>query len=277
MQRRQVGRRAVARGAIAAAALAVASIALASAAPGASTAPDGGGDVVVRNDRIAVGGGGDGGGTLQLAGEVLNGLDVPLRGTEVAAVLYSEAGQVIGTAASSTMVDSIVPGMSAPFVLDTGLRAGEVARYTFDVGYEVAGPKGRVIDVTSSQVSSDAFGNVMVTGTVVNNGDITANEVSVVATLYGRDGGVIAAGSSGPDRDYLRASEEAFFLVAFPGEAAGAVAGHAVVAESEEYAAVPEFPLGAGALLAASLFGYIGLSRFWGGPIARIAAAADPV
>ena len=263
--------RAAARGTIAAA-IAAASIVLA-AAPGApAEAAAGGGTVAVLNDRLVA----DGDGTLWLAGEVRNGLDVPLRSTEVTAMLYSETGQLVGTAASSAMVDSIVPGMSAPFVLDAGGHAGSVAGYTLSVGYEVAGPKGRVIDVTSSQVASDAFGNVMVTGTVVNNGDITANEVSVVATLYGRDGGVIAAGSGRPDRDYLRASEEAFFLVAFPGEAAGAVAGHAVVAESEEYAAVPEFQLGAGALLAASVIGYVGLSRYWGRAIAGIAAAADP-
>ena len=214
---------------------------------------------------------------MLIAGEIRNGLGVPLRGAEVTATLYSDSGQALGTASGASMVDSIVPGMRAPFVLDAGRQDGDaVGRYALGVEYEVAGPKGRVIDVTASRVSSDAHGIVAVTGTVLNSGEITANEVSIVATLYDRDGNVLAASEGKPDRDYLRASEEAFFLVSFPGEAAGAVAGHAAVAESEEYAAVPEFSLGAGALLAASVVGYVGLSRYWGSAIAGIAAAADP-
>ena len=266
-----------------AAAVAAAAIAAAAGAWGmhpaaeAAAPPQGsaGGQVAVLNDRLLADGGG-GGGALRIAGEIRNGLGVPLRGAEVTATLYSDAGQVVGTYSGRSMVDSIVPGMSAPFVLDAGRHEGGIGRYALDVGYEVAGPKGRVIDVTSSSASSDAHGIVVVSGTVVNNGDITANEVSVVATLYDRDGNVLAASAGKPDRDYLRASEEAFFVVSFPGEPAELVAAHAAVAESEEYASVPEFPLGAGALLAASVLGYVGLSRYWGSAIAGIAAAAGP-
>lgn len=260
------------------AAAAIASLAASGPHPGPAAAePEGGGSVDILNDRLIPGAGGAGGdGRLLIAGEIRNGLGVPLRGAAVTATLYSDAGAVIGTASGPSMVDSIVPGMRAPFVLDAGQHAEPVGRYSLDVEYGVAGPKGRVIDVTASRVSSDSHGIVAVTGTVLNSGEITANEVSVVATLYDREGNVLAASEGKPDRDYLRASEEAFFLVSFPGESPGMVAGHAAVAESEEYAAVPEFSLGAGALLAASVVGYVGLSRYWGSAIAGIAAAADP-
>lgn len=286
---RDPGRTAIAAAAVvvvvaaASAAAAIAAAAGVAAGPPAAEAaspPQGpaGGQVAVLNDRLlgGNGGGGDGDGALRIAGEIRNGLGVPLRGAEVTATLYSDAGQAVGTYSGRSMVDSIVPGMSAPFVIDAGMHEGGIGRYALDVGYEVAGPKGRVIDVTSSSASSGAHGIVVVAGTVVNNGDITANEVSVVATLYDRDGNVLAASAGKPDRDYLRASEEAFFVVSFPGEPAELVAAHAAVAESEEYAAVPEFPLGAGALLAASVIGYVGLSRYWGSAIAGIAAAAGP-
>ena len=273
---RFVGRAAIAAALVAAAAAAASGAGEGPAAPAAAAAeppgPAQGGQVSILNDRLLVGGDG----SLRIAGEISNGLGVPLRGAEVTATLYSDAGQVVGTSSGGAMVDSIVPGMRAPFVLDAGGIGAGVGRYALDVGYEVAGPKGRVIDVTSSSVSSDPHGIVVVAGTVANNGDITANAVSVAATLYDREGNVIAASTGKPDRDYLRASEEAFFLVSFPGEDAGAVAGHAAVAESEEYAAVPEFSLGAGALLAASVLGYVGLSRYWGSAIAGIAAAAGP-
>ena len=278
---RSPGRTAIAAAVAAAAIAAAAGAAAGPPAAEASSSPQGpaGGQVAVLNDRLLGGSGngnGDGDGALRIAGEIRNGLGVPLRGAEVTATLYSDAGQAVGTYSGRSMVDSIVPGMSAPFVIDAGRHEGGIGRYALDVGYEVAGPKGRVIDVTSSSASSDAHGIVVVAGTVVNNGDITANEVSVVATLYDRDGNVLAASAGKPDRDYLRASEEAFFVVSFPGEPAELVAAHAAVAESEEYAAVPEFPLGAGALLAASVIGYVGLSRYWGSAIAGIAAAAGP-
>lgn len=258
---------------VAIAAAAAAGAPHADAAAPAAIPPGGGGGVDILGDRLLEGGDG----RVLIAGEIRNGLGVPLRGAEVTATLYSGSGQALGTASGASMVDSIVPGMRAPFVLDAGRQDGApVEGYALGIEYEVAGPKGRVIDVTASRVSSDAHGIVAVTGTVLNSGEITANEVSVVATLYDRDGNVLAASEGKPDRDYLRASEEAFFLVSFPGEAAGEVAGHAAVAESEEYAAVPEFSLGAGALLAASVVGYVGLSRYWGSAIAGIAAAADP-
>lgn len=274
----QSRRRGPAAIALLAAAAAIASLLVAAPHSVAAAAePQGGGSVDILNDRlIPAGGGGAGDGRLLIAGEIRNGLGVPLRGAAVTATLYSDAGAVIGTASGPSMVDSIVPGMRAPFVLDAGRHAEPFGRYALDVEYGVAGPKGRVIDVTASRVSSDSHGIVAVTGTVLNSGEITANEVSVVATLYDREGNVLAASEGKPDRDYLRASEEAFFLVSFPGEAPDMVAGHAAVAESEEYAAVPEFSLGAGALLAASVVGYVGLSRYWGSAIAGIAAAADP-
>lgn len=274
---RRPARTAAIAASVAAAAAAIALVAggapQADAAEPSAPGSGGNGGVAVLNDRLLA----VGDGRILIAGEIRNGLGVPLRGARVDATLYSDSGLVLGAASGASMVDSIVPGMRAPFVLDAGRHeAGAVGRYALGVEYEVAGPKGRVIDVTASSVSSDAHGIVAVTGTVLNSGEITANEVSVVATLYDREGNVLAAAEGKPDRDYLRASEEAFFLVSFPGEDGGAVAGHAAVAESEEYAAVPEFSLGAGALLAASVVAYVGLSRYWGSAIAGIAAAADP-
>ncbi len=237
-------------------AAAVAGAALAIAPPAAAEG------VYIENDGMYVGSDG----ALHILGEVRNGLDVPLRRIEVSASLHSGSGSPLGGATAGSPVNSIVPGMRAPFEVVAAGAEG-VEGYALDLGYEVDGPKGRAIGVASSKMAEDGFGNLIITGSVVNNGGSTANAISVVATLYGRDGNVAAVSSAHAEPDYLRASEEAFFLVAVPGGArlpSGPVASYAVVAESEEYAAVPEFPPGAGALLAAAVAGHVLMARRWG-------------
>jgi hypothetical protein len=96
----------------------------------------------------------------------------------------------------------------------------------------------------------------------VNNGDATANMLKVTATLYDRHGNVIAVSQDRTEPDYLRASGESFFIVTIQDKLqANKAVDYSVVAESEEYTMVPEFPLGSGALLIASLSAYIVITK----------------
>ena len=62
--------------------------------------------------------------------------------------------------------------------------------------------------------------------------------------------------------DYLRASGESFFIVTIQDKLqANKVVDYSLIAEAEEYTAVPEFPLGSGALLIASLSAYIVITK----------------
>ena len=76
--------------------------------------------------------------------------------------------------------------------------------------------------------------------------------------------------------DYLRSSDETFFLVSVPDKIqTNNVVDYSIVAESEEYAAAPEFPLGSGILLAGSVGAYLALTRFWKRSITGLVAASD--
>ena len=78
-----------------------------------------------------------------------------------------------------------------------------------------------------------------------NNGDITANMINVVATLYDRDGKVLTVSKIQTQPDFLRAGEESHFLVPiYEKNQSMNVADYSIIAESDEYVAVPEFPLG---------------------------------
>ena len=95
-----------------------------------------------------------------------------------------------------------------------------------------------------------------------NNGDITANMINVVATLYDRDGKVLTVSKVQTQPDFLRAGEESHFLVPiYEKNQSMNVADYIIIAESDEYAAVPEFPLGSGALLIISVSSYVIFSR----------------
>ena len=108
----------------------------------------------------------------------------------------------------------------------------------------------------------DQLNNLIISGTIENNGEITANMINVVATLYDRDGKVLTVSKIQMQPDFLRSGEESHFLVPiYEKKQSMNVADYTIIAESDEYAAVPEFPLGSGALLIISVSSYVIFSR----------------
>jgi len=97
---------------------------------------------------------------------------------------------------------------------------------------------------------------------LVNQGEITANMINVIATLYDRDGDVVTVSSVKMQPDFLRSGDSNFFIIPIyeKYQLIHAV-DYTLIAESDEYTVVPEFPLGSGALLIASVSAYIILSR----------------
>ena len=231
------------------------------------------GEISIQNDQQYIGDDG----TLHIVGEIKNDLDVPLNQIEVYALLYSESNELINTITSKVLVNNIMPGMKSPFDIIVLENSGEkIDNYSLDFDYKVSSPKNQVIDITSSELSRDTFDNLVITGTVANKGEITANTISVIATLYDKDGNVAAVSKIQTEPDYLRSSDEAFFLLSLPDKAqTTTVVDYSLVAESEEYAAVPEFPLGSGILLVSSVFGYILITKIWKNSITNLVAVAD--
>ena len=85
--------------------------------------------------------------------------------------------------------------------------------------------------------------------------------VKVIGTLYDKEGNVVAVSQIRMEPDYIRANDESFFLMAVHDSSQTDIMDYSLVAESEEYTAVPEFPLGSGVLLIASLSAYIVLTK----------------
>ena len=202
--------------------------------------------------------------SFHVVGEVQNNLEFPLNQVNVFVTLYDENNNVVMTKETRSLVNTIMPDMRGPFdFIFTDINPEQIKSYSLDLDYSISEPKSQVIEITSSELSRDNHNNLIISGTVENNGDITANTVAVIATLYDRNGNVVAVSRIHPEPDYLSSEEDTFFVVSVLDKSQiSEITDYTIVAESEEYAAVPEFPFGSLILLASSVSAYIGITRY---------------
>ena len=221
------------------------------------TIPSAFADVYIDNDHEYIGNDG----TLHIVGEIINESNKPINQVEVNAVFYHDGNAVYHTS-TENLTSIIMPEMKGAFDLTVIEYIGDIDHYTLDVSFKIAQPKEQVIEITSSEFTQGPVDNISIQGTVANNGEITANMVKVIATLYDRDGNVVAISQTNTKPDYLRANDESFFVIPIMDKTqADVIVDYSLLAESEEYTAVPEFPLGSGVLLVASLSAYIALTK----------------
>ncbi len=231
------------------------------------------GEVSIQNDQQYIGDDG----ALHIVGEIKNNLDAPINQINIHVALLDENNHQIATKETSSLVNIIMPGMKGPFDLVlTNDETKKTKSYSLKIDYKVSHPKNQVIDIIESELSRDNYNNLMITGTVTNKGDITANTVAVIATLYDKGGNVAAVSRVHPEPDYLRVEDNAFFVIAIPDKIqTSGINDYTLIAESEEYAAVPEFPVGALVLLVGALSVYIGITRYSGKITANLISATN--
>ena len=231
-------------------------------------------DVSIQNDQQYIGDDG----AFHVVGEVQNELDMPLNQVKVFVTLYDKNQNIITTKETHSLVNTIMPDMKGPFdVIFTNVKPNDINSYSLDFDYSITEPKGQVIGISSSELTRDNLDNIIISGIVENNGENTANTVAVVVTLYDKKGNVASVSRVHPEPDYLRTEHDTFFVVSMPDKnQISEVTDYTVVAESEEYAAAPEFPIGSLVLLAGSVSAYIGITRYSGKFIVNLISATNP-
>jgi len=231
------------------------------------------GEVFIQNDQQYIGDDG----ALHIVGEIKNNLESPLNQINIHVTLFDENKHTIAIEETSSLVNIIMPGMKGPFDLVlTNNEAKKTKSYSLELDYKISYPKNQVIDITESELSRDNYNNLIITGIVTNKGDITANTIAVIATLYDKEGNVAAVSRIHPEPDYLRVDDDVFFVVAIPDKTqTSEINDYTLIAESEEYAAVPEFPVGALVLLVGALSVYIGITRYSGRIITNLISATN--
>ena len=230
-------------------------------------------EVTIQNDQNYIGDDG----AYHVVGEIQNNLNSPLAQVNVFVTLYDENKNVVVTKETTTLVNTIMPEMKGPFdLIFADINSDQIKSYSLDVEYAISEPKGQVIGITSSELTRDKYNNLIISGTVENNGELTANTVAVIATLYDRYGNVAAVSRIHPEPDYLGSDDDTFFVVSVQDKnQVSEITDYTVVAESEEYAAAPEFPIGSLVLLAGSVSAYIGITRYSGRIITNLISATN--
>mgnify|MGYP003983574221 FL=1 len=217
------------------------------------------GEIIVENDQTYIGNDG----ILHIVGEIKNDTKSPVNKIKIIATLMDGDGEVLDTINGKVLTNIIMPGMKGSFdIIANEKKIDNFFDYDLGFEYKLAAPKNQVIEIISSEMKRDQLNNLIISGTIENNGDITANMINVVATLYDRNGKVLTVSKIQTQPDFLRAGEESHFLVPiYEKNQSLNVADYTIIAESDEYAAVPEFPLGSGALLVISVSSYVIFSR----------------
>ena len=174
---------------------------------GPAVAPDG--QVVVGNGTLHL----DRVGRPTAVGEVRNGLADPLADVRVT-VEFRRDGAVVGTAVGTTLAPTIPRQRTAPFIVRLENRSAEADAFAVSVEHGTAGARPYARYAVEDRLADESQDQVIVTGTVTNEGDRTA-PTHVVATFYDAEGRVVGARAIRPAPDVLAPGQTGEFTVRF--------------------------------------------------------------
>lgn len=198
-------------------------------------------------------------GILHVVGEVENDSTVPLNQITIYATFYSSNEKILGTRNTNSILETIMPDKKSPFDLIINDRwISEIDHYSLDLKYTPTDHKTESLEILSSHARLDVGDNFVISGTIVNHDEQTANTIVVIATLYDNDGKVIATSKAYTEPDYLKSGSEAPFLLSVSDKSQSKkIRDYYLTIESEEYTAVPEFPFGSIIVLMLSVITYL--------------------
>ena len=216
-------------------------------------------DVLIQNDQHYIGDDD----ISHVLGEIENNSNYPLNQIKIMVKLFDENGFQIGQVNGKSFSNVIMPSMTGAFdIVVKDYDSKIIHDYNLEFNYKLAEPKNQVIHIVSSEMKRDSQNNLVISGVLKNQGEMTANMINVIASLYDRDGNVVNVSSISVQPDFLRAGDDSFFMIPIHEKSQSVeTVDYTLIAESDEYTVVPEFPLGSGALLIASVSSYIILSR----------------
>ncbi len=156
----------------------------------------------------------DEGKIMHVYGEIRNESGTPMKDVFVTARFYDKDGNLLNEYLRQTELRVLGSGESSPFevlYLESG-SADRVADFKLSATGQQAEAKPKELAIVTSNSRLDVFGTYFINVTAKNNGNLTATNSVVVATLYDKDGKVVTigralaesefgSGNVGPDRE----------------------------------------------------------------------------
>lgn len=190
---------------------------------------------------------------IHVYGLVKNTSNKAFKNIIVKASFYNSSGQMINEFQRSADLRTINPGETSPFeilYLDTK-TVNDVKNYTLSASGEEAQTKARALRIVSNSSKLDTIlGIYYIRGRVVNEGSEGTTNSMIIAPLYDKNGDVILVGRAQTEPVNISShSEAAFDLPVTAAPQIFRVKGYSLLADSDQFVTIPEFPL-----LASSLF-----------------------
>jgi hypothetical protein len=181
---------------------------------------------------------------LHLYGELKNLSSKAMKNVVVKASFYDMKDKLLNEFQRSSELRTINPGETSPFeilYIDTK-TVKDVKNYSLTaVGTETQ-TKTRELSIVSASGRLDLTGFYYINGKVINQGEQTATNSLVIATLYDKDGRVIALGRAQTEPVNITSSSEAPFGIAVTEKLQTYKAKrYSLLADSDQYVTIPDF------------------------------------
>lgn len=135
---------------------------------------------------------------LHVLGEIRNESDTAMRNVLIRASFYDSEGNLLDEFQRVPAMQVINPGESSPFEIlyIDSQTAGAVTNFTMSATGQATGPKEKALTVIPSNSRLDILGTYYINAAARNEGQETADNAIMIATLYDSGGKVIAIGKA---------------------------------------------------------------------------------
>lgn len=209
---------------------------------------------VIQNDSNFL----DEAGYYHVVGEVKNTGDVWLQYVRVAATFKDQAGTVVDTSFTYTLLDRLPSGIASGFDLfefDVG-KSANIRSYALALEFQEAQPLTTALEIMNTSSSKNSLGWLQIVGEVKNNGDTISEYTKVVATFYGADGKVVDVGFTYTDPTTVQPhGQQGFKVTLISTTRSNTATTWSLDTQSTQYASIPELTMPLIALAAALTLG----------------------
>jgi hypothetical protein len=200
-------------------------------------------NALIQNDSMFVGSSG----YLRICGEVKNVGDLWLRFVKITGTLRDSSNAIVDIVSTSAVLDFVPPGIAAPFCMferDTA-KIGRVRSYSLVVEFQEGTALSQKLAVLNVANSTELSSVLRVFGEVQNQGEAPSEWNEVLATFYDAAGKVVYVDTVFTNHHQIPpGGVDSFELAVFTDDLGSEITRYSLMAQSDQYTSVPEFPWG---------------------------------
>lgn len=183
---------------------------------------------------------------MHILGEIRNDSDSAMRNLLITITFYDKDGDLLEEFSRAPSLQVINPGESSPFeilYIDQKM-VDRVANFTMSAAGQDTELKEKRLEIISSNSRLDVLGTYYINAAARNNGQEDAANVLMIATLYDKEGRVVAIGNAlaeaGRGSSNMTAGSEAAFGFAITDKLQTyKTSRYALIADSDQYLSEP--------------------------------------